>query len=1062
VSGEGGGVLLLQPLSAALRDGRRIRAVLRGSAVNQDGRSNGLTAPSRPAQAALIRQALDDALIRPDEVQYVEAHGSGTGLGDAIELSALHDVFGGRSAEQPLHVGAVKTNIGHTQSAAGVAGLIKTVLALEHGVIPTNLGMLDPSEAIPADGTIAPATGGARFTSEGERPVAGVSGFGISGTNAHIILQAAPYLADQGEVTTAGPFVLPLSASTAVALRAQSARLAEWLTGHPDADLADVAHTLSTGRAEFDHRQAIVCTDPGDALRQLTSAAGSYADPDRTPRIAVLLPGSEHALVDRLAEHGVRPDVLIETDSLDTPARFADAIEQGLDQGVGVFLDAGPGPSLETDRAQIIVIGENANWLRGLAKLWELGAPVRWPSVPGRLIALPSYPFQRQRFWPEVLKSVPEQPSAASPLVPAQSRPVTASAAPAAFTYAATWRRDLARQHAGDLALPGPLVIFTDQDGVGSELAERAAAQGTPVLEVIPGGSGDIRRDGRRVLIDSTRPEHYRELFAALPADGPLHLVHLWSHQPATIGTGFATDDELRTALHQGYDTLLLTAQAIGALLGDRQVRLLTVSRGAAEIIGADLRMPHRSVVHGLGRALHHEYPSLSWHGVDLDPEAFDPAQAADQLAHELSLSSGSAGSAGSAGSTSPTSAAVVGWRHGRRWWSEWTELPSTDDAQPVWRPEGVYLITGGSRGLGRALARHLVAAGVRWLMLVSRNASRHDVSELTDTGAEILVHDADVADPQQLRAALRRCAEHFGALDGVLHAAGVPASGMAQRQTVAGANAVIAPKMLAMGPLAELVQSDTPPELLVLYSSVVTAFGGIGEGDYCAANTVLDAYGAALSARASATRVATVAWGPWQHDDWGGSEGGSVLSEVTRQNRRQHGFTDELGCAVLERVLRGEHGSVVAVGQPLAEIEGAFAGMLDLDSLVTASPAPSTRQRSPRPPLRSAYVAPKTPVQKVICEVWEAFLGLDQVGVHDPFFDLGGNSLVGLAMVRKLEQELLRTIAPAMLFEHPTVAEFASVLERSEADDVVVSQLLNASTDRGQRRRRARTDAGK
>jgi acyl transferase domain-containing protein len=196
VMGEGGGVVVLERLSAAIRNGHRVRAVIRGSAANQDGRSNGLTAPSRAAQADVITRALATARVTPDEVDYVEAHGSGTRLGDAIELSALHDVFGGRSPGRPLRVGAVKTNIGHTLAAAGVAGLIKTVLCLENGLVPPNLHFTEPARSIPRDGTIAPVGADPRHTGLAPR-VAGVSGFGWSGSNAHMVLAAAPAEAEQ-------------------------------------------------------------------------------------------------------------------------------------------------------------------------------------------------------------------------------------------------------------------------------------------------------------------------------------------------------------------------------------------------------------------------------------------------------------------------------------------------------------------------------------------------------------------------------------------------------------------------------------------------------------------------------------------------------------------------------------------------------------------------------------------------------------------------------------------------------------------------------------------------
>jgi NAD(P)-dependent dehydrogenase (short-subunit alcohol dehydrogenase family) len=409
--------------------------------------------------------------------------------------------------------------------------------------------------------------------------------------------------------------------------------------------------------------------------------------------------------------------------------------------------------------------------------------------------------------------------------------------------------------------------------------------------------------------------------------------------------------------------------------------------------------------------------------------------------------------------------------------------VSTVDAPDSPWRADGVYLITGGTRGLGMALARHLVRSGVRRLALVGRTPlaaqptdpdsraarSLRDVAELEAAGAQVLLLAADAGVPDELRGALRRCREHFGALHGVVHAAGVPAGGMVARRSVAEAAAVLAPKVLAMAALAELVGPGTPeqerPELLVLYSSAVTALGGIGEGDYCAANTVLDAYGAALSATAPSTRVVAVAWGPWLHDDWqvdglGGT--GSALAERVRAYRQRYGFPDEGGAAFLDRIIGTGHGSVIAVRQPMQDVLREWTTALDLDALVGAGTPKPSAERFPRPQLRTEFVAPRTPLERTVAGVWEAYLGIDRVGVHDPFFDLGGNSLVGMAMVHAVEKELDTAIAPAVLFEHPTVAQFAEALRRlgdgtGDGADQTVQDLLTSSSARGDRRRRAR-----
>ncbi|MER8062671.1 type I polyketide synthase, partial [Streptomyces sp. NPDC094022] len=261
---EGVGFLVLQRLSTAQREGRRVLAVLRGSAVNQDGASNGLTAPNGPAQQRVIRQALEDSGLGPADVDYVEAHGTGTALGDPIEAHALLAAYGaGRPAHAPLWIGSVKANIGHTQAAAGVAGLIKTVLALQHGRLPRLLHFDAPSSRIDWEaGAVVPLGESRPWPRGGRTRRAGVSAFGISGTNAHIVVQEAPEPGPDPEAPAGdqetGPCPILLSGRGEEALRAQAERLAAHLEGPGAAPLPDVSLTLATRRTAFPHRAVVV------------------------------------------------------------------------------------------------------------------------------------------------------------------------------------------------------------------------------------------------------------------------------------------------------------------------------------------------------------------------------------------------------------------------------------------------------------------------------------------------------------------------------------------------------------------------------------------------------------------------------------------------------------------------------------------------------------------------------------------------------------------------------------------------------------------------------------
>ncbi len=322
VRGEGCGVVVIKRLDDAVRDGDRIRAVIRGSAINQDGASGGLTVPNGVAQQRVITAALNRADLEPSDVGYLEAHGTGTSLGDPIEVQSAGAVLGvGRDPAKPLLMGSAKTNIGHLEAAAGIAGVIKVILSLENGLLPQHLNFHNPSPHIPWDRLSVRVVREATVWERNSRPrIAGISSFGFAGTNAHVILEEAPAAPQQDVAAGAAPqqdvaagaapqqdvaagaaprlSVLPLSARTPTALTELAGRYRSWLSAHPEATLADVCFTAGVGRAHLEHRAALVVDSRESAIELLGAladdrpASGVYrGESHDTPKTAWLFTG---------------------------------------------------------------------------------------------------------------------------------------------------------------------------------------------------------------------------------------------------------------------------------------------------------------------------------------------------------------------------------------------------------------------------------------------------------------------------------------------------------------------------------------------------------------------------------------------------------------------------------------------------------------------------------------------------------------------------------------------------------------------------------------------------
>jgi acyl transferase domain-containing protein len=394
VRSEGAGMIVLKPLAAARADGDRVLAAIRGVACNHDGRRARLTAPSAESQVELVRRACANAGVEPGELDYIELHGTGTQRGDPIEAEALGEAVGPRSPDDPCLVGSVKTNIGHCESAAGVASTIKVALALHNGLIPATVNHTDPHPAIDGRALGIELVTEARPWPERDRPaLAGISGLSLGGGNAHVVLEqvaaVAPPLERVSRVLAAGPFVLPLSARGEDSLRRLARAYAEWLesVGEDRAALRAICAAAALRRSHHRRRAAVVGANAAElvvALRRLADAARAQSDAlprnGAPPRVGVKPPAS-----------------LTGRERLELRQRAAELGAEPVGERCDRLLELDPRSSTE----------ELA------ASLHRAGCQVRWNVLHGASCAadtLPRYPWMRERLWIDPAKVAEADP----------------------------------------------------------------------------------------------------------------------------------------------------------------------------------------------------------------------------------------------------------------------------------------------------------------------------------------------------------------------------------------------------------------------------------------------------------------------------------------------------------------------------------------------------------------------------------------------------------------------------------------------------------------------------
>jgi acyl transferase domain-containing protein/acyl carrier protein len=745
------------------------------------------------------------------------------------------------------------------------------------------------------------------------------------------------------------------------------------------------------------------------------------------------------------------------TKHLCQPVRFADGVSQLWQKYAPVLLEIGPGQTLSSlalqylESQQVVdkVVLPSLRYaydrqpdlpflLNTLGQLWLSGVPIDWFGFYAReyrhRIPLPTYPFERQRYW-----IAPDKPS--------NNVNLGASNSPQKLEiiewfHIPSWKRvpppvPFEPGKWGDRKQPW--LVFVDRCGVGFQLLERLEEECQDVV-IVRIGEQFRKLNEQEYTINPGKRDDYDTLLRELRVSKiPKSIVHLWNITAnEQIESGIESWEHIQSL---SFYSLLFLAQAFGEQSITDSLQIDILSNNLQELTDADTICPEKATLLGPCKVIPQEYSNITCRSIDITlPQSGTRQwqQLIDQLLSELAA---------------PTVDKVIAYRGNRRWVQCFEPLPVAGKTLRTakLRQGGVYLITGGLGGIGLAIAQHLAETVQAKLVLIGRSGllpktewerwlSNHEendpisskikqVQTIEESGAEVLIVKADVTQLEQMQILIGQVRDRFGKIHGVIHAAGVPGAGLIQLKTPEMAASVLAPKVkgtLVLDAVLRNIQLD----FVVLFSSMTAIYGGFGQVDYCAANAFLDAF-AHHNFSNQQIHTVSINWDWWQWDSWQDSllSFSPEIQTKFKQMREQYGIVLQEGIDALSNILSANLPQVIVSTRNLQNVIQEHE-QFSVSSFLEQSEKSRCESKHLRPHLKTTYVAPRDEVERKIAERYQELLGIEKVGIYDNFFDLGGHSLIGTQLISQLRQDFQIELSMRLLFEAPSVAELALAIE--------------------------------
>ncbi|SMF85062.1 Phosphopantetheine attachment site [Paenibacillus uliginis N3/975] len=1033
-TGEGVVAMMLKPLEQAIESRDHIYAVIKSSALNQDGGSVGITAPNAEAQEAVIADAWKRAGIDPETIGYIETHGTGTKLGDPIEVEGLKRAFRRfTDKRQFCAIGALKSNIGHLDNTAGIAGLLKAVLSLKNKCIYPTLHFDRPNRVIDFAESPVYVNDKLMEWKSGPHPRrCGVSSFGISGTNCHVILEEAPVERSWMKPQHDEYRLFVLSAQTVSALETYVDASLDYLMHRPSIDFGDLCYTLGTGRGHYRYRIAIAAKSVDEVVDELRSfkTAGFKGMQDRSQ-------GESNSS--------------LYADSIDRLQSQLEAIRSAAEVVFATYFSS--------DRMDRMLCAE-------LGRLYVQGVSIPWERLyrqeRRRRLSFPTYPFDRYRCWVNLTdhtsKGRARHTSAKrnDAYEAARNESHNQDQDQSAFYHQRRWLPEPLPQIGRKSHGCETILILTEDHQDSSPFVRRWKAVGSKVIEAAMGDSFKVV-DVTKYIVRDEMEDYERLLHDAFDSfnslgDRSLLIVDL---RFAAFGNEDETLEKHEQQLEQSIYRLYRLIHALARRDGHESIAVTLVTSYADEVTAEQPRVrPEQFAMIGLSKAAGWENPNLKIRWIDVDEQS----DLVESVCSELEVE---------------TTEYWTAYRQGKRYVECVDVLRLEEEVSSSLQPffirsqdiNGTYLITGGLGSIGLLIVSHFVkeSKGNIRLALMGRTAlpprdqwpdlehadqdkkivrAIRAIREMEDAGAQIEVIQADVSNKEQLSKAITSLRQRHGRIAGIVHAAGVSEGNLMSRLSAEELRSVIASKTTGTWLLDHLTRQDKP-DFLVLYSSAITLVGGIGSGPYTAGNAYLDGYSAYRNR--FGLRTLTINWPAWKETEKDEADEVDESKEMFCLMSQEDGiraFQELLQAseaapvrqAIVGRWNRGSHLFVLGELLPFRQseqVQQALTRSITTDK----THAKADHRRSAGTANNGTFAAPNkwptthSEIEEAVAEAWKQVLGYEELDVHANFFEIGGDSILITRVHHYIDEEFPGLTTVADMFSYPTIARITDHL---------------------------------